>query len=382
MSRHDDVLKTETILIDDAYFMSLLGDINAARHTIDFEVYIFSDDPAGIILSNALCDAANRGVKVRVLVDGIGTPDWGNELTVKMQKAGIATRVYHPLPWIVRHWQLGTHAPNFLVKKFIDLLSKINTRNHRKSCIIDHDIIYIGSANITTHLVSNINRDNIWRETSVKMTGYQTDTLQYAFEGAWGYFPLKKRIRSFFHKVSVEPVVRLNYFRRLRRALYKSLLSKISNCKKVIWITNAYFVPDNRLLKKLKNASKKGVDVRILLPLSSDVLIESLASKTFYINLLNSGISIYEYLPNILHAKSLILDDWYLVGSSNLNFRSIRHDLEVDLNIQSKTAKEMLEKQFLVDLKNSRKLSVDDVSKQPFYEYFMGRIILIFKYWI
>ena len=372
----------ERILIDDDYFTSLLGDIKTAKHYIDIEMYIFSNDIAGIMLSDALCDAANRGVGIRVLVDGIGTPDWGNAITVKMEKFGISTKVYHPLPWVIRHWHYDAHAQDSITSKFIHLLTKVNSRNHRKLCIIDRKIAYIGSANITDHLINNKGRGSIWRETSVKVSDVQTETLQYAFEKAWGNSKFKKIRAPNLEKINADAIFILNYSWKLRHLYYKSFLNRISISKKRIWVTNSYFVPDNRLLRKLINASNRGVEVRILLPHLSDVLIESLASKIFYSALLKNGVSIYEYLPNVLHAKSLILDNWYLVGSTNLNYRSIRHDLEVNINIQSPEATDILEKQFLVDLENSKKIGFQDIEKQPLYQYLLGRIILIFRYWI
>src|SRR5207249_2714190 len=104
---------------------------------------------------------------------------------------------------------------------------------------------------------------------------------------------------------------------------YKNLLRRLSRCEKRVWITNAYFIPDAFLMKKLQDAAKRGIDVRILLPRKSDIAIMPLASSMFYNRLLRSGVRIFEYLPKILHSKILIIDDWMLIGSSNLNHRSL-----------------------------------------------------------
>lgn len=375
-------MKTETILIDDAYFTLLLTDIKSAKQSIDIEMYIFNDDAAGKILSDALCEAANRGVKIRVMVDGVGTLDWGNETTKKMEKCGILTKVYHPVPWILSHWHYEAHAPNSVISKFVHLLKKVNSRNHRKCCVIDNRIVYVGSANITEHLLHDQDKNEIWRETSVRITGVKTDLLLYSFEKAWRGLGFKKMPKPDLASINRDAIFRLNYTRKARRVYYANLLENISYAKKRVWVTNSYFVPESRLLKKLIAASRRGIDVRILLPNLSDVFIESLASKTFYSILLKNKVTIYEYLPSILHAKSLMIDDWYLVGSSNLNYRSLRHDLEIDVNIQSVEAKLQLENQFEVDVKNSRKMNIEDVKAQPVYLYLLGRVILFFRHWI
>lgn len=372
----------EIILIDDAYFTSLITDIQKANNTIDLETYIFKNDEIGKKVALALCDAAERGVRVRLLVDGIGTFTWGNKLLPEFEKAGVLTRVFHPLPWFFSYWHPTKKNTNSFTAKILYLLSKMNTRNHRKVCIIDKHIVYIGSANITQYYFTYQHSENSWRETSVKLVGAKIDDLSYAFEKAWGHIPIRKRLRLGLRKIKKNPVFLLNYSWRRRHLLYQALLNRISNCKERIWITNAYFVPDNYLLRRLIRAARHGVDVRILLPHKSDVMISSIAATTFYKILLKNGVAVYEYMPSMLHAKMLILDDWFCVGSSNLNHRSLRHDLEVDVNIRTPHAQAILEHQFHEDIKQSKKLNLADIKKQPFYISIIGRWLLIVRHWI
>jgi cardiolipin synthase len=125
------------------------------------------------------------------------------------------------------------------------------------------------------------------------------------------------------------------------------------------------------------------VDVRVLLPKNSDVLMMPWASSTFYYSLLKSGVKIFEYLPSVLHAKSLILDDWALIGSSNLNHRSLLHDLEVDVKIIDPKAQKELENLFHEDLKQSRELSLASwKTHRPFRQRLLGRLVLYIKFWI
>lgn len=371
----------EIILIDEAYLTSLIADIEKAINTIDMEMYIFEGKLIGKKIADVLCTAARRGVKIRILVDGIGSFLWGNSITTHMEMAGITTRIFHPMPLFIWHWGRASDGPKSFFSKVFYLFSKINTRNHRKLCIIDSNIVYVGSANITDHL-SNETSQKPWRDTTVKLINVDTKDLQYAFEKAWGHIAFKNRIRTTFRKIQADPLFRLNYSWRRRHILYKTLLKRISRCETKIWVTNSYFAPDNRLLSKLIKASKRGVDVRILLPQKSDVLVSSFAASTFYAVLIKNGVLIYEYLPTMLHAKTLILDDWHSVGSSNLNYRSLRHDLEVDVNIRTPEAKQILEKQFLNDIAQSKQVSIDDINNQSFFKKIIGRLSLIFRYWI
>src|SRR5690606_9536069 len=122
--------------------------------------------------------------------------------------------------------------------------------------------------------------------------------------------------------------------------------------------TNAYFVPDKKLLNALIYASYRKVDVRILLPETSDIFFIPWASSYFYGQLLKAGVRIFEYQNRMLHAKTIINDDWASIGSSNLNSRSLHHDLELDYSLQLGSSKASLMKDFLNDLKNTEELDI------------------------
>lgn len=370
----------EIILQDESYLKTLLIDINNAKKSIDLEVYIFGNDSTAKQVADTLCNAAKKGIKIRVLVDGVGSTTWGGEITTEMELAGIETRIFHPLPWKFLHWRRSTHLPPVFIKKIFYLLSRLNYRNHRKVCIIDNEIVYVGSANINNHLSCSKNH-KAWRETTVKLINVATDEIQYAFDRAWSHFSIKKHLYAIY-KNTFNSIFHLNYSWRLRRQYHKQLMQRISACKTRIWITNSYFVPDNRLLKKLKKASKRGVDVKILLPSKSDIFLISMISNLFYSSLLKNGVSIFEFLPTILHAKILILDDWYAIGSSNLNYRSFLHDLEIDVEIRTQEAQKILDVQFLSDINQSDQIKYEDLKKQPFYKKLFGHLILLFRYWL
>ncbi len=128
--------------------------------------------------------------------------------------------------------------------------------------------------------------------------------------------------------------------------------------------------------------AKRGVDVCILLPQKSDIIVMPWASSTFYLKLLKQGVKLFEYNNHVLHAKSLIIDSWMTIGSSNLNHRSILHDLEVDIVISTESAKEQLIKLFEDDTKNSTQITLDNWRRRPWYQRWIGHILLYMKYWM
>lgn len=365
-----------------SHFAALFKDIAEAQYKIDLETYLFQNDHLGMRVAKALSEAAKRGVKVRVMVDGAGSPYWTTSFARMLERAGAQTKVFHPFPWQLWNWSRSVvKLP--LVLRWIYFILKANFRNHRKVCLIDNRIAYIGSYNISKcHLETDAGGDG-WRDISVRLENIKIDELYKAFDVAWEHRTIKERLRETFKQVRRDPVIRLNYTRHRRRILYKHLLRRLSQCKQRIWITNSYFVPDNFLLKRLKEAARRGVDVRILLPSKSDVLMMPWASSTFYYSLLLAGVRIFEYLPSMLHAKTLILDDWVLVGSSNLNHRSLLHDLEADITVNTREGKKNLISIFLSDLKLSRELSLESWHlARPLRQRLLGRMVLYMKYWI
>lgn len=380
-SKNQNINEEQIFFTGSDYFAMLISDIDHAQKSIELETYIFELDTLGKKIVSALTNAARRGVIVRLLVDGAGTPQWNSSAVKKLEQTGTQTRVFHPFPWRLWQWSRSRIKAPFLLK-LIYFFLKINSRNHRKVCIIDKKISYIGSCNISKQHLSKNQNGGGWRDTGIRLEYINLKDLSLAFEAAWTHLPIQERIRHFFAYIRTNPIIRLNNTWYRRRILYKNLLQRIKNCKKRIWITNAYFIPDNLLLRRLKEAAQLGVDVRILLPQESDIAFMPWASRAFYARLLKSGVRIFEYEASMLHAKTLIIDNWMTIGSSNLNHRSLRHDLEVDINVRLPKSKELLEQQFLIDLQNSKEIFLKDWQKRPWYQNIVGRALLYLKYLI
>lgn len=364
-----------------AFFDELIKDIGIAKKTILMETYIFDPDSLGKSIANALIEAANRGVKIKLLIDGAGSPLWGGSIAKKLNLAGIDVRIFHPFPWGIWQWERSVvQLPFFL--KAIYLLSKINSRNHRKVFLIDDEIAYVGSFNITQCHLPLERGGKDWRDAAVRLTEVDLNPLKTAFESAWENRTVKEKVKEILRHIQGDPIFRLNHTWHRRRILYKNLLKRISQCKQRIWISNAYFIPDGFLLRKVKEAARKKVDVRILLPQKSDIVMMPWASTIFYEKLLKAGVRIFEYIPSMLHTKTLILDQWMTVGSTNLNHRSLLHDLEVDVNIQLPESKKQIERHFLEDLNNAKEILLPSWSRRPLYQRIIGRLLLYLKFWI
>lgn len=170
--------------------------------------------------------------------------------------------------------------------------------------------------------------------------------------------------------------MRLNVRRAQRRENYLDLLVRIVGARRRILIENAYFVPDGSLLRALRAAAEGGADVRIVVPAVSDIFFIPWVTSAFHVGLLRAGVRIFEYTGGMMHAKTMLIDEWGLVGSSNLNHRSLFHDLEADVVLASEEASRSLEVQFEHDCRASREITLNTWRERPWIERALGRLLL------
>jgi cardiolipin synthase len=151
---------------------------------------------------------------------------------------------------------------------------------------------------------------------------------------------------------------------------------RILSAREKIWIESAYFVPDGSLVRALGAAAQGGVDVRIVVPATSDVFFLPWVTSAFHVGLLMVGIKIFEYGKGMLHAKTVVIDEWGLVGSSNLNHRSLFHDLEADVAFTDSKALEKLKHQIHRDIDLSREITLNNWFERPWIQRVLGRLLL------
>lgn len=363
----------------ESYFESVLEGINQAQIKIDFESYIFASDAIASTLSEALIKAANRGVYVRLIIDGAGIEDEFIETIGRLRGHGVRVKIFHPFPWHWRFWPLAIDMSRG-IQKFWYLITSINKRNHRKIIVIDKRQVWLGSFNVTQKHFDHSHGGENWRDTGVELREIDTSEINQAFDKLW--YRWRKLPRK--SRIPAGSPFRLNHTRGLRKRNRATLLSRLDEAKHRIWITNAYFVPDSQLIKKLIYASQRNVEVRLLVPYHSDVTFIPWITRHFYRQLLESGIRIFEYQPGMLHSKTLIVDDWATIGSSNFNRRSLFHDLEVDYVLQREESLKELEQAFIEDLKvSSEQILESSLRRHPLWQRIVGSLLLVLLgYWI
>ena len=352
------------------YFDLLLADINNAEVSIDLGVYIFSVDGVGRRILDALIDGSRRGVKVRVLIDGVGSSASAAYIARQLSKVGADVRIYHPIPWYVSNYRWSLHQGLFL-DKFFHFLSRLNNRDHRKFCIVDNSIAWCGNFNICD---DHLRADSPWRDYAARLTGASVQSLTDNFTGVW------------FKEIQKFTLGSLQYFRtntslRLRWLRDRQLSSRIRHTKQRIVICSAYFSPSGSMLRAIKFARKKGVDITLIVAGRSDVPLFSSLISSYYYQLLKVGVTIYRYNAGVLHAKVLLVDERCVIGSTNMNHRSFYHDLELDVVLSDIASIKNIRECLNEDISKSTKVTEKDLSDFTF-SVMLGWLVRAFRYWM
>lgn len=369
-------MTSELFASGDDFFKRALHDISQANESITVEMYKFNLYGIGEEIANSLIEKAKQGIKISILVDGIGSKSWGGETVNRMSEAGIKTKIYHPIPWQFHKFKHAvSNLPSMI--KFFYLFAKINTRNHRKIICIDNEIVYLGSINISNDHIS-MKGKKAWADCAVRIQDELAATdVSIAFSRAWAP-DLKSIYQGIQQTINYNSALVLNNNLVKRRQNFRFLLKRIRKAKKRAWLVSAYFTPNSTLLRSLIGAAKRGVDVRLVIPKQSDVPFVNLAAKYFYNNMLQADVKILEYVPTMMHSKYMLIDDWAMVGSSNLNHRSIMHDLEVDYRTQDSEFIAALEKLFYDNTSQCQQVTACKISFSILTKI-LCRIIITFK---
>lgn len=375
----------------DDYFKDVLNAIRHAKKSVDFEVYIYEKGILGDRVASALVQAARRGVKTRLLVDGIGSPDCDSDYGRKLAEGGVRLRVYRLLPpffnLFLRHF--GFLLKGTAAHRLRSFWSRMNRRNHRKLVMVDRKRVWLGGFNVSDEHLESVVGPKAWRDTGLGLLGVRDQVFRLAFNTAWND-KVHRRLWRFYRgkliawlsRKSSFHSVQMNATRRLRSRFHRDLLGRLGATRRRIWVTTPYFVPTLPVSRALLHAALQGCDVRLILPEKSDVPLVRLASMTFFPPLLKAGCRIFEYHKSILHAKTLLVDDWALVGSSNFNHRSFLFDLEVDVALLRTASLKSLERQYASDFRQSREIHFLDLKLQHLWGRFLTWFFFHFRHWL
>ena len=360
-------------LLKDGYqaFPAMLDAIEAARSTICLETYILKDDELGLRFLAALMKQARAGVEVLLMYD-----HWGSEVSDKtlrdVRGAGVKVHVFRP-------WRfLGPMSPAF---------SKVRRRNHRKSLIVDGAIGFTGGLNISNDYAAVIDGGSGWRDTHVRITGPDAQSLEKLFLTTWKQnrgqkFDVQKFARPRFAGCANLRVVG-NDFSLDRKGIRRAYEEAFARANERICVTNAYFLPPAKLVSALVAAARRGVKVKVILAGTTDVKLVLYAARGLYPRLLKNGIEVYEWAGRILHAKTAVVDGtWATVGSSNLDPMSLRQNLEVNAIVTEPSFGAALEQMFNEDLAHCERITMVEVKRYGLVQRVFSWIAYRLRHWL
>jgi cardiolipin synthase len=333
--------RIDVLLNGEEIFPAKLAAIRSARKSITYAQYVFEEGAPAADTARALAERCRAGVKVHVLVDAVGSLLMPPRYRDWMTEAGCEFASYRPLtPWTI---------------------DRANYRNHRRILVVDGRVGITGGSGTSGKWSGNGKEEGQWRDTDLRVEGPVVNQLQGAFVENWleatgvalggpDYFPwpIERRGEVASQVVRSSPA-------EGSVATYSMFLLAMASARHSIYITNPYFVPDDKMIETLIRARQRGVRVVLLLPGAIDHYMVRQAGWSQLGRLLQAGIQVYEYRAALLHAKTMVIDSiWATVGSTNLDRRSFELNEELNLVVYSAEIAHRLERVFRDDLARSR----------------------------
>ncbi|WP_019142278.1 cardiolipin synthase [Noviherbaspirillum massiliense] len=379
------VAGNKVTLLDDGpqTMRAMLAAIREARRHIHLETYIFEDDEVGRALADLLIRKHAEGVQVSVIYDSVGTLDTPREFFERLRAAGIGLLEFNPVNPMRAHddWE-------------------INQRDHRKILIVDGRIAFTGGVNISrvygkSALLGSKSgkppkdpKQAVWRDTHMQIEGPAVGEIQKLFLETWrlktgtalpdaDFFPpLKPQGQALVRAIG-------SIAEKEDYTIYKTYISAFANASNYIHLTTAYFSPDRQVVDALIDAAHRGVDVQIVFPSFSDNSFMVYASRSYYQELLDAGIRVYERQGAMLHAKTAVIDDvWSTIGSTNIDIRSFLHNDEVNAVVLDIGFARQMEALFQRDVRESVEVSRERWAQRGVTERLREWGVRMFNYWL
>jgi cardiolipin synthase len=356
--------RVEILLNGNEIFPTKVAAIGKARRTINYAQYVFEDGQPANEIAAALAERCRAGVKVNVLLDAVGALAMPVALREEMTGAGCHVESYRPLSSFA--------------------IDRVNHRNHRRILVVDGLVGVTGGSGISGKWSGNGRQEGHWRDTDVLLEGPVVEQLQGAFAENWleatgvalggpEYFP-RRRLEL---KGAVDAQVVRSSPAGGSASMYTMFLLALASAQRSIHITNPYFVPDGKMVDTLIGATKRGVQVVLIIPGAIDHNLVRQASRSEFGKLLKNDVQIYEYRPALLHAKTMVVDGiWATVGSTNLDHRSFALNEELNVAIYDAETAQRLERVFDEDLSNSRRVMYRDWNNRGLASRFLELLAL------
>lgn len=368
-----------TLLADgEATYAAMFHALENATDHINLESYIIEDDETGRTFADLLLRKQAEGVQVNLLYDSFGSLNTPAAFFERLRDGGIQVVEFNPVnPMAARgKWRLSH-------------------RDHRKILLVDGKVAIVGGINISeVYSSSPFKRQHSesapihWRDTDVQIEGPAVAELQKLFISTWqqqegqqlaerDYFPpLQETGKALVRVVGSVP----GETNRIPFIIY---VSAVMYAEHTIYLTHSYFVPDDQILEALADAAQRGVDVKIILPGTSDSPWPLYAQRYHYAALLQAGVQLYEHKTSLLHAKTAVIDRvWSTVGSTNLDYLSLLNNDEVNAIILSREFAAEMEAMFARDLSDSRQIQWEDWRKRPWLPRVREWFVHLFVRWM
>lgn len=368
-----------------ATYQAMFTAMRAARDHINLQTYIFSDDEVGKQFSDLLLDRQAAGVQVNIIYDSVGSLSTPKAFFDRLRQAGVRVLEFNPVNPLAGNTKAW----------------KLNNRDHRKLLLIDGRVAFVGGINISETYTSAPRRHRArtrddppqdatsgWRDTHIQIAGPVVADFQRLFMDTWA-------------RQKGEPLPGRNYFPELaaqgdeivraigstpddaKSLIYLTLISAITHAELQVHLTIAYFAPDPQLRKALRDAARRGVDVKLVLPSYADSAPVFYLGRSYYTELLRAGVHIYERRGSVMHSKTASIDGvWSTIGSTNLDWRSFLHNDEINAVVLGRGFAREMEAMFAADLAESDLITLEQWEKRPPLDRLKEQMARLVAYWL
>jgi cardiolipin synthase A/B len=333
----------------------LWDDLRAARRLITLQMYYCRPGKVADTLKTILMDRARAGVRVLFLHDAFGSQDLPKEYFEELESAGVETQTFRPVHWYS--------------------LDKASHRSHIRVVVVDGEVGYTGGFGIDDKWLGDGRSEGSWRDTNARFRGPVVMQLQATFVAGWAEATGELLAGDLlFPEEEFEEPAGDHYAALLHAAptigstaAERFLALSIAAARKTLYISNAYFVPDDDFRRLLSDAARRGVDVRLLTASEkTDVPATRYAGRGRYEELLRSGVRIYEYSPSMMHAKTFVVDGvWSSVGTMNFDNRSLAFNDETNLVTLDAEFGARMDSLYQVDLQHAKEITLEEFQRRP-----------------